>query len=148
MIEPSVLEADVNDAANNETATGEPVVNERRQEVRLVLALAAGASASAAAKRAGCSRRTVFRRLEDAEFRRAVARARGQIISRATSLLARTSAKAVATLQKLLDDANASVRRMAAKSLLDSLARLSDLAEVEERIAELELALTKGENHE
>ena len=33
------------------------------------------------------------------------------------------------------------MRRSAAKSLLDSLARLTDLAEVEERIAELETAV-------
>jgi hypothetical protein len=111
------------------------------QETRLVLALAAGACAAAAARKAGCSRRTVFRRLKDPEFVRAVGRARGQILSRATSRLARTSAQAVDTLEKLLDDGNPGVRRMAAKSLLDSLARLTDLAEVEERIAELEAAL-------
>lgn len=66
---------------------------------------------------------------------------RGQILSRATSRLARTSTQAVVTLQKLLDDGNPAIRRTAAKSLLDSLARLTDLAEVEERIAELETAL-------
>jgi phage terminase small subunit len=111
------------------------------KEARLVLALAAGANATVAARKAGCSRRTVFRRLKDPEFVRAVGRARGQILSRATSRLARTSTQAVDTLQKLLDDGSAAVRRMAAKSLLDSLARLSDLTEIEERIAELETAL-------
>jgi hypothetical protein len=121
------------------------IVTERGKEVRLVLALAAGLTGTAAAKKAGCSRRTVFRRQQDPEFRSAVARARGQVLSRATALLARSSISAVATLQKLLEDGNASVRRMAAKSLLDSLARVSDLAEVEERIAELEVALTKEE---
>jgi hypothetical protein len=112
-----------------------------RKEARLVLALAAGANATAAARRAGCSRRTVFRRLQDPSFCRAVGTARGQILSRATARLARTSTQAVDTLQKLLDDGSAAVRRIAAKSLLDSLARLTDLAEVEERIAELETAL-------
>ena len=115
-----------------------------RKEARLVLALAAGANATAAARRAGCSRRTVFRRLQDPSFCRAVGTARGQILSRATARLARTSTQAVATLEKLLDDGSASVRRMAAKSLLDSLARLTDLAEVEERIAELETASGLG----
>ncbi len=112
-----------------------------RKEARLVLALAAGANATVAARRAGCSRATVFRRLQDADFCRAVGKARGQILSRATARLARTSTQAVATLEKLLDDGNAAVRRIAAKSLLDSLARLTDLAEVEERIAELETAV-------
>ena len=112
-----------------------------RKEARLVLALAAGANATAAARRAGCSRRTVFRRLQDPHFCRAVGAARGQILSRATARLARTSTQAVDTLEKLLDDGSAAVRRIAAKSLLDSLARLTDLAEVEERIAELETAV-------
>ena len=65
----------------------------------------------------------------------------GRILSRTTSRLARTSTQAVDTLQKLLDDGSAAVRRLAAKSLLDSLARLTDLAEIEERLAELEAAL-------
>jgi hypothetical protein len=109
-----------------------------RKEARLVLALAAGANTTAAARKAGCSRRTVFRRLQDPSFCRAVGAARGQILSRATARLARSSTRAVNTLEKLLDDGSAAVRRMAAKSLLDSLARLTDIAEVEQRIAELE----------
>jgi hypothetical protein len=113
----------------------------KRKEARLVLALAAGANATSAARRAGCSRATVFRRLQDADFCRAVSKSRGQILSRATARLARTSTQAVDTLQKLLDDDSPTVRRSAAKSLLDSLARLTDLAEVEERIAELETAV-------
>ena len=70
-----------------------------RKEARLVLALAAGANATSAARRAGCSRATVFRRLQDADFCRAVGKARGQILSRATARLARTSTQAVDTLQ-------------------------------------------------
>ena len=45
-----------------------------RKDARLVLALAAGATAAAAARQAGVSRATVFRRLQDADFRRAVGR--------------------------------------------------------------------------
>jgi hypothetical protein len=112
-----------------------------RKDARLALALAAGANVPSAARRAGVSRRTVFRRLQDPSFCRAVGAARGQILTRATARLARTSTKAVDTLHKLLDDESASVRRTAAKSLLDSLARLTDLAEVEQRIAELETAV-------
>jgi hypothetical protein len=63
------------------------------------------------------------------------------IRARKTARLARSSTQAVDTLHKLLDDGSAAVRRIAAKSLLDSLARLTDLAEVEQRIAELETAL-------
>ena len=119
---------------------------EATRRLELVLALAAGANPAAAAKKAGCSRRTVFRRLSEPDFRRAVAQARGQILSRTTAMLARTSTLAVKTLRKLLGDSNASVQRMAARSVLDALARLSSQAEVEERLAALEVALEEKEN--
>jgi hypothetical protein len=107
----------------------------------LILALAAGASAAAAARKSGCSRATVFRCLQKPKFRRAVAQARGQVLGRATAMLAQTSTLAVRSLRKLLEDENASVRRMAARSVLDSLARLTDQTDIEERLSELEAAL-------
>lgn len=113
------------------------------EHTRLVPALASGASVAAAARKLGCARQTVFRRLQDPEFRRAVAQARGQIAARTTSMLARTSTLAVRTLRKLLADESASVRRMAARSVLDSLARLSDQMGMEERLNELEAALNE-----
>jgi hypothetical protein len=134
------LEKDKVAENSRKTLYKEKIMSRARKEARLVLALAAGANCTVAARRAGCSRRTVFRRLQDPHFCRAVGAARGQILSRATARLARTSTQAVDTLEKLLDDGNAAVRRIAAKSLLDSLARLTDPAEVEERIAELETA--------
>jgi hypothetical protein len=122
--------------------------SDNNMQTRLILALAAGANAAAAAKKAGCSRRTVFRRLGEPDFRRAVAQARGQILSRATAMLARTSTLAVKTLRKLLGDANASVQRMAARSVLDSLARLASQADVEERLAALEAVAEEKEEEQ
>ena len=49
------------------------------KRTRLVLVLASGASVAAAARKLGCARQTVFRRLQAPDFRRAVAQARGQI---------------------------------------------------------------------
>ncbi len=111
---------------------------ENGNELQLIMALAAGVSARRAAEKAGFSPRTVQRRLRDDGFCREVARARGRIISRTTAMLARTSLRAVRTLDKLLDDENPAVKRMAARGVLDSLARISAQAEIEERIAQLE----------
>ncbi len=118
------------------------------KEMQLVLALAAGASVASAARKTGCSARTLFRRMEDEAFRRQVARARGRIVSRATSMLAQTSIRAVATLRKLLDNENPSVKRMAARSVLESLARLAGQGEMEERVAELESVVLGDVNRE
>jgi HEAT repeat protein len=123
-------------------------VSDYDKETQLVLALAAGASVASAARKAGCSARTLFRRLEDDAFRRQVARARTQIVSRATSMLAQTSIRAVATLRKLLNDENPSVKRMAARGVLDALARLSGQGEIEERVAALETVILGDTNHE
>ena len=79
------------------------------EHTRLVPALASGASVAAAARKLGCARQTVFHRLQDPDFRRAVAQARGQIAARTTSMLARTSTLAVRTLRKLLEDGTADV---------------------------------------
>ena len=117
-------------------------------EMQLVLALASGASVAAAARKTGCSVRTVFRRLDDDGFRRRVARARGRIVSRATSMLAETSIRAVATLRKLLDNENPSVKRMAARSVLEALARLSGQGDMEERVAELESVILGDTSNE
>jgi hypothetical protein len=113
-------------------------VAENGNELQLIMALAAGVSARRAAEKAGFSARTVQRRLRDDGFCREVARARGRIISRTTAMLARTSLRAVRTLEKLLDNENPAVKRMAARGVLDSLARISAQAEIEERIAQLE----------
>jgi uroporphyrinogen-III synthase len=113
-------------------------VAENGNELQLIMALAAGASTRKAGEKAGFSERTVQRRLRDDGFCREVARARGRIISRTTAMLARTSLRAVRALDKLLDDQNPAVKRMAARGVLDSLARISVHTEIEERIAKLE----------
>jgi len=113
------------------------------KNTRLVFALASGANVAQAARKSGCSAKTVFRRLKDDAFRHEVARARGQILSRATAMLVRSSTSAVRTLRGLLKDGDAGVRRAAAKTMLDSLVRMSEQADVEERLANLETSLAE-----
>jgi HEAT repeat protein len=63
-------------------------------------------------------------------------------------MLARTSLRAVRALDKLLDDQNPAVKRMAARGVLDSLARISPHVEIEERIAQLESTMLGGANND
>ncbi|HUY88693.1 MAG TPA: hypothetical protein VMV10_08160 [Pirellulales bacterium] len=104
----------------------------------LVLALASGATIDAAAERAGCSPRTVSRRLADAAFARQISTVRGHLFAAATGRLANAAAKAADKLEKLLESPQDHVAYAAAKSILELGAKLRDAAEIEQRIAQLE----------
>lgn len=114
----------------------------KNADTALVAALAGGATVEAAAKLAGVSERTVYRRLENAGFRRQVAEARAAMIERATAKLAEASTEAAATLRALLDASSPpAVRLGAARAILELGTRLREAEELEKRIAELEVTL-------
>ena len=114
----------------------------RRQSNRgdelLLAALASGLSAEEAAKRAGMSRRTVYRRLADPAFRRRLAGARDALVSEALGELAATATAAVATLRELLDARDERVRLGASRAVLEQLLRVREAVSLAERVAELE----------
>jgi hypothetical protein len=99
----------------------------------LILALAAGATVREAAKRAGVGERTAYRRLADADFRRAVSEARGRMFDSALGRLAGLGSKAVETLERLMESDKPTVALAAAKAVLVLGPRLRKSAEVEER---------------
>jgi hypothetical protein len=68
----------------------------------LLLALASGAGAAGAAKQAGCSERTVRRRLADAAFRQRVHEMRGELVQSAVGRLATLGAIAADELHRLI----------------------------------------------
>src|SRR5262245_39585567 len=72
----------------------------------LVLALATGCSVTDAAQRAGLARRTVYRRLEDPDFRREVTKARDELLFQVVGRLMAVAIKAADTLEKQLDSKN------------------------------------------
>lgn len=111
-------------------------------EYQLVLSLASGVSMQDAAERAGVSKRTVYRRLEDPDFRRQVSKARSDLYSQAAGMLAANSVEAVTTLQNLANDATSeNVRLSAAKTMLELGSKLREAAELDERLTELESRL-------
>jgi hypothetical protein len=107
-------------------------------EDALILALAAGATAREAAERAGMGERTVYRRLMDAEFRRAVGEARARIFDSAVGRLTGLTDKATETLARLMESEKPSEALGAAKAVLELGPRLLKAAELEEQICRWE----------
>jgi hypothetical protein len=92
---------------------------------KLILALASGCSVPRAARKAGVSLRTAYRRLEDPDFRRRVEEARSRLVERACGRLASLGGLAVGQLHALLsrDTTGEQGRLGAARAALDFLFR-------------------------
>ena len=105
----------------------------------LVAALAGGATVRDAARQAGVSERTVYRRLDDPEFSRGVTEARAELVTRAVAMLAEAGTEAVRTLRALLADGTPpAVRLGAARAVLELGTKLRESEELEQRLATLE----------
>jgi putative ubiquitin-RnfH superfamily antitoxin RatB of RatAB toxin-antitoxin module len=125
----SRLEDEADEKADgNQTPAGED---------ELILALAAGASVREAAEQAGIGEETADRRLADADFRRAVSRARGRLFDSALGRLAGLASRAAGIFERLMESDQPSVARRAAKAVLELGPRLRE-SELEERISRLE----------
>jgi hypothetical protein len=115
---------------------------ERNRGDELLLGtLAAGSSVEQAAKAAGVSVRTAYRRLADPIFARRLAQARDELISNALGELVDCASQAVATLRTLLDASDERVRLSAAKATLEQLLRLRETLTLSQRLATLERAM-------
>ena len=104
----------------------------------LIVALAGGRSVEDAARTAGVSRPTVYRRLEEPDFRKRVAEARSEMLARAVGNLADASTAAASKLRDLLDAESETVRLGACRAILELGAKLRESQELAERIAALE----------
>ncbi|MGC4051924.1 MAG: hypothetical protein QM757_21490 [Paludibaculum sp.] len=110
----------------------------------LAAALAAGQTVIAAASTAGVSERTAFRRLDDPAFRARVAELRAGMVSTAAGRLADGMGQAADVLRALLAHKDPHVRHRAAAKLLEVGLKVVELAELEQRVAELERATEPG----
>jgi hypothetical protein len=113
----------------------------KRAEDSLLAALAAGNTVEDAAKAAGLSPRTAYRRLADPQFARRLAQARDELISSALGELVDCASEAVATLRALLSASDERVRLGAAKSTLEQLLRLRETLMLNQRLAAVERSL-------
>lgn len=97
-------------------------------EVALVAALAAGSTVRAAAKAAGISERTAYRRLTEAAVRREVSMLRSAALEEAACALATASRKAAQAVIDLLDHPDPKVRLQAARQAVSMAKELGDEA--------------------
>ncbi len=117
-------------------------------EEALLMALACGSTVESAASKSGLSKRTIYRRLEDAEFRRQLQNYRTDMVYRATGMLTAASMEAVKTLLSLLGTGNAAAARLgAARSVLEMSLKLRQASELEERMTKIEERLQQRDSH-
>jgi hypothetical protein len=111
----------------------------KKNDTQLLLALACGASVEQAARQSGLTARTVYRRLEDAAFRRRIQKVQHEIVERTTGTLTAAATEAVKTLLELLKNTSPPpVRLGAARSVLEMGLKLREIVELMERMAALE----------
>jgi hypothetical protein len=109
------------------------------QKPGLLAILAAGTSASEAARRTGISRRTICRRLKDPAFQAELLRLRRRMLDRCIGAVTKSSIQAARTLAQLLDPGVGENTRLgAARALLERAFHLRETFELEQRIAALE----------
>jgi hypothetical protein len=115
----------------------------KAEEQALVTALAFGATVENAARKAGIGERTAYRRLADPAFRARVDQARREAVLRTAGMLTGAALGSVKTLVDLQQDVSvpASVRRGAARDVLDLAVKYRETAETEQRLAALEARL-------
>lgn len=113
----------------------------KKSEGLLVLNLARGKSVKDAAKAAGLSRMTIYRRLADEEFMVKVRGARRRIFQQTVGLLVDTSIESVAVLRELHKSTGADGDQVRARVALGCLRLARDWIRVEDleaRVATLE----------
>ncbi|HLB31196.1 MAG TPA: hypothetical protein VJN91_06680 [Gammaproteobacteria bacterium] len=117
------------------------------RRARAVAALLTTRSAVDAAQVAGVSERTIHRWLRDPGFRAQLLEAEGQAVDAAVRRLVHLATSALNALENVLADADSlpGIRLRAAGLVLDHLASLRQLRNVEERLVALEAAMANFE---
>ena len=114
----------------------------KKADETLLLTLACGASVEAAARQCKLSKRTVYRRLEEPDFKKRLVALRADMVDRTAGTLTAAGTESVKTLIVLQQPANpAAVRLGAARTVLELGVKLREAAELEARIAALEAEL-------
>ena len=102
-------------------------------------ALVCGASIDTAARKAGMSRRTAYRRLNDPRFMKRLQAARAEVAKRTSALLSAGSLEATKALMELISASSPPATRLgAARAIIELAAKLRESVEIEERLQALE----------
>jgi AcrR family transcriptional regulator len=109
----------------------------------LALALASGVSIADAAAQADVGRTTVYRKLENPEFRRLVAEYRDRLIATALGRIADNLTRSADVLAQMLDSPKEYIRIRAARALFSVGMKLRDSVDLTTRMREVELELAR-----
>jgi hypothetical protein len=113
----------------------------RCYDEQLALAIACGQTVDEAAAKLGISRTAAYRRLRDSLIRQRVAELRRELTDRTIGTMVEGFVTAAATLRLLMRPSETSaIRLRAAVALLDLGAKFAILAQLEQRVADLENA--------
>jgi hypothetical protein len=104
----------------------------------LIVALASGNSVRKASELAGISERSVWRKLQDPNFRARISQLRGESVAQAVGILTESMTEAATTLRSLLSASSEVVRLGASRALLELGTKLRDVTEFESRLQALE----------
>jgi hypothetical protein len=115
-----------------------PGGSKKAADAALVVHLASGVSPAGAAKLAGVSEATCYRRLADPAFRQRVETARSSFWERALGILSKGAAESATVLRRLLRSEDGRIKLQAAKVLLDQGIKVRDQVDIEQRLAALE----------
>ena len=116
-----------------------PQKGKRHADHKLLLALACGASLENAARQAGVSESTAYRRMADKEFTRQLQALRADMVQRTAGALTAAATEAVRTLLELMKAPSPHASRLgAAKAVLEIGMKVRETAELEERLSALE----------
>jgi hypothetical protein len=112
-----------------------------REREKAITALLSSNTLEGAARKAGISKRTLLRWMEEPAFREAYRKAKGDVLRTATAILTRDSGKAALTLTKIFTGKpteNQSARVSAARATLRLALDAFTLEALEERLRRLE----------
>jgi AcrR family transcriptional regulator len=107
----------------------------------LAIALASGTSISEVASKANIERSTVYRKLENPEFRRLVAEFRDRLIATALGRIAENMSRGADALAEMLDSPQPHIRIRAIRTLFTLGIRLRDSVDLTTRMREVEIEL-------
>jgi hypothetical protein len=114
----------------------------RNTDHQLLMALACGVTVENAARQAGISPATAYRRLADPDFVQRLRALRADMVQRTAGTLTAASGESVRTLLELQKpSAPPAVRLGAARSVLEIGIKMREAADLEERLSALEQQL-------
>jgi hypothetical protein len=115
-----------------------PGGSKKAADAALIAHLAAGVSPAGAAKLAGVSEATTYRRLANPTFRQRVEDARAELWKRAMAVLSKSAVEGAIVLRRLLRSDDSKIRLQAAKIVLEQGIKVQDMVEIAQRVAALE----------